>query len=225
MDKSLMAGTILGTAVAAGGGASVHYATQSQGLAALAPPAQVLQQPAAELAPPPVAVVEQSRAPTARAVPAKAPPRTPAAAPPPAFARVLSVRPIEETVQTPRQQCYEQPVAASAPVRDKHQIAGIVGGALLGGVLGHQVGDGRGKDVATVAGAAAGALGGRMAQQQVQAGRTAAATATRCDTVMDSEVRVKEYEVRYDIGGAVATVRMPYDPGERIPLSNGTLLI
>ena len=25
--------------------------------------------------------------------------------------------------------------------------------------------------------------------------------------------------------GAVATVRMPYDPGERIPLSNGTLLI
>ena len=72
---------------------------------------------------------------------------------------------------------------------------------------------------------AAGALGGRMAQQQVQAGRTAAATATRCDTVMDSEVRVKEYEVRYDIGGAVATVRMPYDPGERIPLSNGTLLI
>lgn len=224
MDKSLITGTILGTAIAAGGGASLHYATQPGSLAQYEPVAgQVLPVSAAPAPAAAPAVAAPVRVPPAPAPVAYRPPVQ--AAPPPAFARVLAVRPIEETVQTPRQQCYEETVSTGAPVRDKHQIAGIISGAVIGGVLGHQVGDGRGKDLATVAGAAAGAFGGRKVQQEVQGTRAATTSQTRCETVMETQVKVKEYDVRYEIDGQVASLRMPYDPGQRIPLSNGAPVI
>ena len=240
MDKSLIAGTILGSAVAAGGGVTMQYANQSEPLAALLEPASVAQAPAQPQAVAPVQA--QAPAPQAAPVPVAAPAPAPQPAmvqatpasyrapapqrqPEPSFARVVDVRPVEKTISTPRQQCFDEPVTETALARDKHQIIGTVGGALLGGILGHQVGDGRGKDVATVAGAAAGAFGGRMAQQQVQGGKTQTSTRQRCETIMENQVEVIGYDVRYELDGEISTVRMDYDPGKRIPLDNGHMMI
>jgi uncharacterized protein YcfJ len=223
MDKSLLAGTILGTAVAAGGGAlSMQYITQGDQLVPTEAQAQVLAPapvaaPLAQLAPPTPAV--------AAAVPAAGRPPVRNTPTPPSFAQVVDVRPIEETINTPRQQCFDEQVTETAPARDQHQIAGIVGGALFGGLLGNQVGDGRGKDLATMAGAAAGAFGGRKVQQQVQDGKTRVTTRQRCEMVMDTAVQVIGYDVRYELGGEISTVRMDYHPGKRIALDNGIVMI
>ena len=78
---------------------------------------------------------------------------------------------------------------------------------------------------ATVAGAAAGAFGGRKAQQTVQSGKVQASMRQRCETVMDTQVEVIGYDVRYELDGQVSTVRMDYHPGKRIAVDNGQMVI
>ena len=82
----------------------------------------------------------------------------------PAFASVVSVDPIKETIKTPREVCKEVSVTRQRPVQDANRIAGTAVGAVVGGLLGNQVGGGNGKKIATVAGAVGGgASAGRAA--------------------------------------------------------------
>ena len=74
----------------------------------------------------------------------------------PEYAEVLAVKPINETIKTPREVCKDVAVTRQAPVKDQHQIAGTAIGAVVGGLLGNQVGGGNGKKLATVAGAVGG---------------------------------------------------------------------
>jgi len=76
----------------------------------------------------------------------------------PAYAEVLGVDEIKETVQTPREVCENVPVTRQKPVQDQNRVIGTVTGALAGGLLGNQIGKGTGKKIATVAGAAAGVM-------------------------------------------------------------------
>ena len=215
MEKSLIAGTVLGTILTAGGGAALHYTAQNPPMAAFA------ESPEGAAEAQPLLPVTDASETTQPVTTQPVKPKTPA----PAFARVINVDPVEKTVQIPRQQCHDELVTHSEPVKDKHQIAGIVSGALLGGILGHQVGDGRGKDLATVAGAAAGAYGGKKTQQEIQKRRTWTTTEQRCEVVMDTKVSTTGYDVRYEINGKVARVRMDYHPGSQIRLYNGNLVI
>lgn len=143
----------------------------------------------------------------------------------PKFAEVLDVDPVAETIRTPREVCNDQVVTRQQPVKDEKRITGTVIGAVVGGVLGNQIGGGDGKKIATAAGAAAGGYAGNKVQQRVQQGNTYSTTETSCHTVYDSSEKVVGYDVKYRLGDETSTIRMDHDPGERIPVVDGELML
>jgi uncharacterized protein YcfJ len=46
-----------------------------------------------------------------------------------------------------------------------------------------------------------------------------------CETVYDTFIERHGFDVRYQIGDRQGTVRMDHDPGDRIPLSQGQLVL
>ena len=112
-----------------------------------------------------------------------------------------------------------------APVKDQHQIAGTVVGALAGGLLGNQIGGGTGKKIATVAGAVGGGYAGNKVQEGMQERDTYTTTQTRCNTVNDISDKVVGYDVRYSLDGKEGKVRMDRDPGNQIPVDKEGKLI
>ncbi|MFC5694055.1 glycine zipper 2TM domain-containing protein [Pseudomonas sp. GCM10022186] len=143
----------------------------------------------------------------------------------PEYAEVLAVQPISETIKTPREVCNDVAVTRQKPVKDQHQIAGTVIGAVAGGLLGNQVGGGTGKKIATVAGAVGGGYAGNKVQEHMQSNDTYTTTETRCKTVTDTSERVVGYDVKYQLDGKVSQVRMDHDPGRQIPLTKDGQLI
>ena len=117
--------------------------------------------------------------------------------------------------------CREVAVTRQKPVQDSNRIAGTAVGAVVGGLLGNQVGGGNGKKIATVVGAVGGGYAGNQVQGRMQANDTYTTTETRCNTVTDSHDKVVGYDVKYQLNGAVSTVRMDRDPGSQIPLRDG----
>jgi len=143
----------------------------------------------------------------------------------PQYAEVVQVTPLTRTIRTPRQDCHEDTVVRQRPSRDQHRVVGTVAGAVVGGLLGHYVGGGTGRDIATAAGAAAGGYAGNRIENRMQHGNTYTATVRRCATVYDRTVRPEGYEVRYRLGGKEGRVRMDHDPGQRIPVEHGQLVL
>lgn len=143
----------------------------------------------------------------------------------PDYAEVLAVEPVKETIKTPREVCKDVAVTRQRPVKDQHQIAGTAIGAIAGGLLGNQIGGGTGKKIATVAGAVGGGYAGNKVQENMQANDTYTTTETRCNTVTDTSEKVVGYNVKYDLDGKVGQVRMDRDPGARIPVRDGQLVL
>lgn len=143
----------------------------------------------------------------------------------PAFAEVLEVESLTETVKTPREVCQDVAVTHTKPVKDQHRIAGTAIGAVVGGVLGSQVGSGDGRKLATAAGAAAGGYTGNRVQNKIQQGATYTTTEQRCETVYDSHEKQVGFNVRYRLGDEEGSVQMDHDPGERIPVEEGQLVL
>ncbi len=143
----------------------------------------------------------------------------------PKHADVLEVQPLKESIRTPREVCEDVAVSHRAPVKDQHQIAGTVIGALAGGLLGNQIGAGSGRKIATVAGAAAGGYAGNKVQKNMQASDVYTTTETRCKTVTDTSEKVVGYDVEYRLGEQIGRVRMDYEPGPRIPVKDGQLVL
>jgi uncharacterized protein YcfJ len=167
-------------------------------------------------------------APTA-ATPAAAP-QSAAPAPAPAddgpkYAKVVSVDPVRETVNNPRQVCRDEVVTHTTPPKDQHRIAGTAIGAVLGGVLGNQVGSGKGRTLATVAGAVGGGYAGNRVEASRQHGETTSSVVRHCSTVNDSSDKVVGYDVRYEYKGVVRTVRMDHDPGDRLEVQEGVVAV
>ncbi|MGE5469166.1 MAG: glycine zipper 2TM domain-containing protein [Bacteroidota bacterium] len=143
----------------------------------------------------------------------------------PSYAEVLAVKDLKETVRTPRQECHDVRVEKKAPVRDEQRIAGTVIGGVLGGLVGSQIGHGTGNTVATVAGAAAGGYAGNTVQKGMQNRDTVASTAQRCKTVYDVAEKFVGYDVSYRLDGKEGRVQLAYDPGQRIPVKDGKLVL
>jgi uncharacterized protein YcfJ len=143
----------------------------------------------------------------------------------PEYAEVVKVTPLTKTIRTPRQDCHDETVTHQAPVKDQQQVIGTVAGAVIGGVIGHQIGGGTGRDIATVAGAAGGGYAGNRIQKNLQDKDTYTATEQKCATVYDSSERRTGYEVRYRLNGKESTVKMDHDPGDRIPVRDGQLVL
>jgi uncharacterized protein YcfJ len=143
----------------------------------------------------------------------------------PEYAKVVKVTPLTKTISTPRQSCHDETVTHRVQPRDNHQVFGTVAGAVLGGVIGHQIGGGSGRDIATVAGAAAGGYGGNRIEKHVQDQNTYTTTQPRCETVYDKSEKQVGYSVQYRLGDQERTIKMNHDPGDRIPVRNGQLVL
>ncbi len=143
----------------------------------------------------------------------------------PEYAEVLAVKPVKETIKTPRQVCQDVTVTRQKPVQDQHKIAGTAIGAVVGGLLGNQIGGGNGKKIATVAGAVGGGYAGNKVQGSMQANDTYTTTENRCNTVTDTSEKLVGYDVRYQLDGKEGRVRMDSDPGSRIPVEDGRLVL
>jgi len=143
----------------------------------------------------------------------------------PDHAQVLGVEPIMETVRTPREVCRDVIQTHKQAPKDQHKVAGTVIGAVVGGVLGNQVGDGSGRKIATAAGAAAGGYAGNRIQDKIQDGNTYTTTSQDCETVYDTHQKQAGYTVRYRLGDTEGTVQMDHDPGERIAVRDGELML
>ena len=50
-------------------------------------------------------------------------------------------------------------------------------------------------------------------------------TETRCKTVNDTSEKVVGYDVKYDLDGKIGRVRMDEEPGSKIPVRDGKLVL
>jgi len=142
------------------------------------------------------------------------------------YAEVTQVIPLVEQIKTPRQECHDELVTRQKPIKDPNRLTGTVIGAIAGGVLGNQLGGHGDNTGAKIAGAAVGGLAGNKVQQTMQQNATTTASESVCTTVNDVSERTVGYNVSYRIGDATEhTVRMDHDPGSRIPLRDGQLVL
>lgn len=197
MDKSMLKGLVIGVVVAIAGTVAAYSIMNKQ--------------PTAEQ----IAVMT-TPTPTA----------TPTATPTPeVFADVISVKEVTETIKTPREECKQVAVQQQAPVKDSNKVAGTVLGAVVGGVLGNQVGGGTGKKIATVAGAVGGGYAGNKIQGNMQKADTTTVMQNQCTTVYDSKQKHVGYDVTYKLDGQQGVARMTFNPGARIPVKDGQLVL
>lgn len=141
------------------------------------------------------------------------------------YAEVLAVKPTMKTVSVPREECRDELVTLTQATRDPNQIAGSVAGAVVGGVLGNQVGGGSGKKLATAGGAVAGAYAGNKIQEGMQERNTYQEAQRTCETVYDRRQEQVGFEVTYRLEGQEQVVQLDYDPGQRIAVANGQLVL
>lgn len=141
------------------------------------------------------------------------------------YAEVLAVNPTMKSVSVPRQECHDEMVTLTRPTKDPNQIAGTVAGAVIGGVIGSKVGGGNGKKLATVGGAVGGGYAGNKVQEGMQERNTYQESRRVCETVRDSHQEQQGFDVTYRLNGKDQVVHMDHDPGKRIPVENGSLVI
>lgn len=140
-------------------------------------------------------------------------------------AKVVSVQPQTRTIKIPRQECHDEEVTHTKPVKDQNRLIGTGLGALVGGVLGHQVGGGSGKTLATVAGAGVGGYAGNKIQQNAQQNNTYTTTEQRCNTVYDLKEEPAGFDVVYELNGSKHHLHTNADPGASIPVKDGKLVL
>ena len=140
-------------------------------------------------------------------------------------AEVVSVTPVTHTVRTPRQDCHDEQVTHTRPAKDSHQLVGTGVGAALGGLVGSQFGGGSGKVLTTVAGVAAGGYAGNRVEKKMQQGETYTTTEQRCSTVYDSAQVAAGYDVVYLLKGEKRHIHMDHDPGARLPVKDGQVVV
>ncbi len=140
-------------------------------------------------------------------------------------AKVLSAEPLTRTVKIPRQECHDEEVTHTKPVKDQNRLIGTGIGALVGGVLGHQIGGGNGKTLATVAGAGAGGYAGNKIQQNAQEKDTYTTTEQRCNTVYDKKEEPAGFDVVYELNGSKHHLHTDTDPGSSLPVKDGKVVL
>ena len=142
----------------------------------------------------------------------------------PAFADVVAVKEIVDTVSTPKERCEDVQVKHQAPIKDEHRIAGSVVGGIAGGLLGSNIGGGKGKTLATVAGASAGAYAGNQVQKNLQEKDTYTTTERRCTTATEKSKKAVGYDATYRYDGEDGVVRTSVKPGATLPMKNGQVV-
>jgi uncharacterized protein YcfJ len=143
----------------------------------------------------------------------------------PAYADVLKAEPVYKTIKIPHQECNDELVVHKAPVKDQERVAGTAIGAVLGGLIGNQFGGGNGKTLTTVGGAVAGGYAGNQVQKGMQDRDVQTSKETHCKTVYENHKQSAGYKVTYRLGKQEGVVQMDHDPGTRIPVKDGQLVL
>ncbi len=128
------------------------------------------------------------------------------------FGKVISVAPVVQQVNTPRQVCTTAQVAEP----ERRGGAGMVLGAIAGGAAGNAVGNGMGRAAATAAGLIGGALIGSAIEGTSAGGTRAVQNCTQQTAV---ENRTVAYNVVYEFNGKQYQTQMPNDPGQWVQLN------
>src|ERR1700754_1565552 len=113
------------------------------------------------------------------------------------WADVLRVDPVYGVarVETPRQECYDQPVVRQES--SGNSTAVTILGAVVGGVLGNTIGKGDGRKAATVAGAVAGGAVGNAATRGPDGSYTSTQTTCRDARTVSTQRPIMSYDVEY----------------------------
>lgn len=124
------------------------------------------------------------------------------------YAKILSVSPINNVVNTPVQQCYH-------PQPSPNGGMPMLFGALVGGAVGNQIGSGNGRAIATGVGAAIGSQMGRDYQEAKERSRS------HCTTTYYQQVMADGYMVTLNHNGRVFTLKMHSPPpvGSLVPVN------
>ena len=114
-------------------------------------------------------------------------------------AKVLSVTPQFERINTPIQQCHTEYVRESYSNND-HSVAGSVIGGVAGALLGSTIGHGNGRVAAAAVGAGVGAVAGDHIDNQNNT-QTAERPVERCVAVDNWQTVGRGYLVNYSYNG------------------------
>lgn len=129
-------------------------------------------------------------------------------------ARVLSVAPQTERVNSPLQECHTEYMRDSYNSGSR-DVGGAIIGGIAGGLLGSQIGKGNGR----IAGAAVGAATGAIVGDRIDNGGQhsySSRPVERCTTVDNWQTVNRGYLVTYRYNGRIYTTTMPNDPGDTI---------
>ncbi len=137
-------------------------------------------------------------------------------------ARVISVTPQVQRVNSPRQECHTEYVRESVYEPRERSLGGAIIGGLAGGLLGHTVGRGNGKVAAAAVGAGVGAIVGDRYDNNGRSGgyeRTESRPVDHCVTVDNWQNVPAGYLVNYEYNGRQYSTVTDNDPGRFIPVS------
>jgi uncharacterized protein YcfJ len=140
------------------------------------------------------------------------------------YARVISVTPQVEQINSPRQECRtEYETVERRPQQQERGAGGSIVGGIAGALLGSQVGNGNGRIAAAAAGAITGAVVGDRLENNgnnVNAQSTYEQRPVRqCRTIDSWQTRTTGYSVTYEYQNRTYTSILPYDPGQRLRLA------
>jgi len=139
---------------------------------------------------------------------------------------VSQVTPVTKLLRTSRLSCRDEEVIYVQPQSKPRGYTGTILGAIFGGLIGNQIGSGDGRRIATSVGAIAGAYTGNRIQTKASSDNVFINTDRRCYTLIDTQEVLIGYDVRYRVTGQPeGLVRTSYDPGKKIPLRGGKLLL
>jgi uncharacterized protein YcfJ len=137
-------------------------------------------------------------------------------------ARVLSVTPQIERVNTPTQECRTEYVRESYYEAPRRSNTGAIVGGITGGLIGSRFGGGSGRIATAAVGAGLGAIvGDRYDNRDVGYGRERVETrpVERCVTVDRWESITTGYLVNYEYNGRQYSTVTDRDPGRFIPVN------
>lgn len=138
-------------------------------------------------------------------------------------ARVISVAPQYERVNSPRQECRTEYVRESYYEAPQRSLGGAVIGGVTGGLLGSTIGRGNGRVAAAAVGAGVGAIVGDRVDNDHGYGsrgreRVETRPVERCVTVDNWQNIPAGYLVNYEYNGRQYSTVTDRDPGRFIPV-------
>lgn len=130
-------------------------------------------------------------------------------------ARVLSVTPQTERINTPRQECHTEYLRDAYSGSSERGIGGAIIGGIAGGLLGSQIGKGSGRIAGAAVGAATGAIVGDRIDNSARSGY-ATRPVEHCSVVDNWQTVNRGYLVTYRYDGRTYDTVLPYDPGNKL---------